>query len=389
MRVLHVGKYFPPFFGGIENFLAELLPSLHKKGVSNFVLVHRHQLGLSAKRERIEEAQIVRVPMLGRLLYAPISPFFVFYLRRAIRTFKPDLIHVHMPNLSVFNLLLLRNSLKIPLIVHWHADVIATGNETALSLAYKCYAPFERAILKRAKAIIATSEPYLRSSKVLRDFRSKVKVVPIGLGDIPQLDPGDTDNQQTNNQFTVICIGRFTPYKAQGTLVRAIQNIDNCRLELVGNGSPQVREELLSLVTDLGVQDRVIVFYNLGPDQLQEKLQTADVLCLPSIERTEAFGVVLLEAMRVSKPVIVSDVPGSGMSWVVENERTGLHVTPGDTEQLEKAITRLREEPSLRNKMGKAARQRYLSHFQIDKVADSLLALYQVAISRSTRCSDP
>ena len=101
-----------------------------------------------------------------------------------------------------------------------------------------------------------------------------------------------------------------------------------------------------------------------------------DVICLPSIERTEAFGVVLLEAMRAGKAVIASDVTGSGIGWVVDNKVTGLLSTPDSIQALRESITQLRDNPDQVHQMGISGRKRYERNFTIDKTAGQVLEIY-------------
>ena len=114
------------------------------------------------------------------------------------------------------------------------------------------------------------------------------------------------------------------------------------------------------------------------PDEkLRALLATSDLFCLPSIERTEAFGLVLLEAMRYSKPVVASDVSGSGMGWIIRHMETGLLVKPGDVDDLARALQLLRKRPGLRERMAEAGRKRFNAVFRIDQVADRISSLYQ------------
>lgn len=124
MKVLHIGKYFPPFSGGIENFMGELLPLLVSSGNQIHALVHNHKSTLRVKTEEHQQVKVIRVPSYGRLLYTPVSPGFLYYLQREISTFQPDIIHIHMPNPSAFWLLLLPSAQRIPWIIHWHSDVV-------------------------------------------------------------------------------------------------------------------------------------------------------------------------------------------------------------------------------------------------------------------------
>ena len=100
MRVLHVGKFYPPYAGGIENFLADLLAAQQALGIEIAALVHHHLPGWHAEVPRSSEPgpRIYRAPCLGRIVYAPLSPSFPWWLDKVIRDFAPDLLHLHLPN---------------------------------------------------------------------------------------------------------------------------------------------------------------------------------------------------------------------------------------------------------------------------------------------------
>ena len=99
-------------------------------------------------------------------------------------------------------------------------------------------------------------------------------------------------------------------------------------------------------------------------------------MCLPSTERTEAFGLVLLEAMAFGKPTVSSRVPGSGMSWVVQHEETGLMVPPRDVAALAEALERLRDDPSLARQLGAAGQKRFHRTFAITPSVEALQRVY-------------
>ncbi len=157
-------------------------------------------------------------------------------------------------------------------------------------------------------------------------------------------------------------------------LIRAVAREQEAQLIIVGHGDR--KRALEALITTLNVQDRVVLSGLLPDKQLQALMATADCFCLPSVERTEAFGLVLLEAMRFGKMLIVSDVPGSGMGWVVQDGITGSLFNVGDVTKLTQLLTQYSAHPKQRNHMGVAAKERFQSTFHIDQVAEKTIQLY-------------
>jgi len=175
LRVLHIGKFYPPVHGGMEVFLADLIDAQRSQVIEAFALVHGTPLA-------DDPPWLVRVPVLAHLVYAPIAPGFRLALAQAIDRFQPQVLHLHMPNNGVFWALTLQAARNIPWLLHWHSDVVFADDHKKLSLAYKIYRPFEVAVLNRVERIVVTSPPYLQASQVLAPWRDKCIVVPLGLG---------------------------------------------------------------------------------------------------------------------------------------------------------------------------------------------------------------
>lgn len=375
MRILHIGKFYPPFHGGIENFLAALIDAQSANGQEVAALVHAHAPG-GASRPGPAAAfpWIIRAPCHGRLLYAPVSPAFPFWLQRTLRDFRPDILHFHLPNTSAFWALALPLARKIPWVIHWHADVVESVIDRRLALAYQVYRPFEHAMLKRARAIIATSPPYLETSPSLRKWRAKCHVVPLGMPDASSTSEQATEPWQPD-LLRVLAIGRLTYYKGFEVLIRALARTPFAQAIIVGEGEQRARLE--AALAKSGAAHRIKLVGSLPDDRLQSLQDSCDVFCLPSLERTEAFGVVLLEAMQRAKPVIASNIPGSGVGWVVADGSTGLLFPPGDAEALADRLQAL-DDAALRGEFGLAGRARFEQQFRIDRVVKSLDRVYRL-----------
>lgn len=387
MRVLHVGKYYPPFAGGMERFLADLLPALQAQGIATAALVHDERRDRWGQRPGpVDAPAIYRAPCHGQLLYAPLSPAFPFWLQRAIREFRPDLLHLHLPNTSAFWALLMPAARRLPSVVHWHADVVASMIDTRLATAYRLYRPFEQRLLATSKAIIATSPTYLAASAALMPWRDRCHIIPLGL-DANRIAEPDPAMQQGaaalwgQAAFRVLAIGRLTYYKGHDVLIRAVAELAESRTLIVGTGDQ--RDRLRALIDSLSLGNQVLLPGFQTEADLNALLESCDVLCLPSLERTEAFGLVLLEAMRFRKPVIVSDIAGSGVGWVVRAGGHGLLVPTNDPVVLAAALRQMQCDSKLRQQLGRAGSIALAEQFDIQPVATKVSALYrQVLIHR-------
>ncbi|MCV6636951.1 glycosyltransferase [Candidatus Albibeggiatoa sp. nov. NOAA] len=383
MRILHVGKYYPPFAGGIENFLTDLIQAQVSQKLQVAALVHDHESHwrrfFSPVKAEIKTNPIIyRVPSYGRLLYAPISPQFLFWMNRTIKRYQPDILHFHLPNTSALWALMLPAARHIPWVLHWHSDVVSTI-DNRVAIAYRAYRPFEQAMLKQAKAVIATSQPYLDSSLALKDWQQKTQVIPLGIATQrlpePTADALDWAQQQWQPDLQrILHIGRLTYYKGQKVLIEALKDCPNSQLLIVGKG--ELQTELTQFIQQHGLHNRVKLLGFCDNAQLHALFSTCDVFCLPSLERTEAFGVVLMEAMRYAKPVIASQVEGSGMGWVVDDKKTGLLVEPNNVSNLVQKIQQLTDQAQCQQ-YGQAGYNKFIQQFDIQQVSNNVTALYQ------------
>ena len=179
-----------------------------------------------------------------------------------------------------------------------------------------------------------------------------------------------------DTRFKVLAIGRLTYYKGFEFLVRAAALVrEDIRVDIVGVGDRE--DEIKSLIESMGLQKRVHLQGRLDDVQLHAMLSSCQCVCLPSIERTEAFGMVLLEAMLHGKPSVISDVPGSGMGWIVEHGGTGIKVPPANVEELARALAWLRDHPQDGLEMGQRGRERFDREFSIERSAEGLIQVYR------------
>ena len=150
--------------------------------------------------------------------------------------------------------------------------------------------------------------------------------------------------------------------------------LPGARILFVGNGEREA--SLQRRIHTLDLSNNVSLLGSLPESDLHALIASCDCLCLPSVERTEAFGLVLLEAMRYGKPVVASSIHGSGIGWVVEDGVTGFLVPPGDPVLLSGALKKLFDQSELKSQMGRSALERFRKVFQIDLVAQEIILLY-------------
>jgi glycosyltransferase involved in cell wall biosynthesis len=319
-RVLHIGKYLPPVPGGIETYLGDLLRVSMRQGLEVGAVVHGKQGHPDPNPADFGGAKIYTVPTYGQVLYAPVAPMFPWVLRSAINEFKPDILHMHVPNTSAFWALFIPEAQKIPWVLHWHADVDVGQMSFAMWAAYRAYKPFENALLRKSKLVIATSEEYLAASMPLRPWRDKCEVIPLAIDPERMVTPTAAEIVAAGKLWPrpdeprFLAVGRLTYYKGYDSLIRAFADTPVGSLVIVGDG--ELRSSLELLIAELNLSDRVILIGLLPAASLAGCFSVADVFCMTSIDRSEAFGLVLLEAAYFGCRIVAFDTPGSGIGAV-------------------------------------------------------------------------
>jgi glycosyltransferase involved in cell wall biosynthesis len=376
MRILHLGKYFPPVAGGIERFLGDLVGEQRRSGDEAAVLAHADR----AAPHRDDPAWLMRCPVWMRLIFAPISPFYALWLARAIRRYSPEVLHIHMPNVSPFWALLVPSARRLPWVIHWHSDVEPSRFRLSLRLAYPHYRILERAMLDRAQCIIATSPQYLATSRPLEAWRHKCHVVPLGVDRARLPEPGAQKDPVpwTQGAFRALAVGRLAYYKGFETLVRAAADASGTQVLIAGDGEERAALEALAARHGDG---RVRLLGEVDDATLCGLLASCDVLCLPSRERTEAFGLVLVEAMRYAKPLLVADIPGSGVTFVGRDGQNAVVVPVEDVAALRSALASMAAQPARRRLLGQLGAERFAREFDIASVARRIDAIYRLALS--------
>ncbi|HEX5871001.1 MAG TPA: glycosyltransferase [Longimicrobium sp.] len=364
MRVLHVGKFYPPHRGGMESHLETLAREL-SADVDVEVLVSSS--GRRTIRETLDGIPVTRIGKVGSFAAASLNPG----MARAIRDAEADVVHFHHPNPTGV-LSYLASGRRGPLVVTYHSDII---RQRALGAAF---APVLHRFLRRAHAILASSPDYAATSPVLRRHASRVRIVPFGIRAeaFETADAGAVAAiRARHGPRLVVGAGRLVYYKGFDYLVRAMAAVD-ARLVLLGDGP--LRGALQALAHEAGVADRVHLAGSVA--DFAPWYHAADVFALPAVARSEAFGLVQLEAMAAGTPVVNTRLD-SGVPFVSRDGETGITVPPADVDALAAALNRLLGDAPLRRRLGEAGRERVRREFSLDRMVAQTLAVYQQAMS--------
>lgn len=367
MRILQLSKFYPPYNGGIESVVFDLTEGLNGRGEITDVLCANESQRTVREEGRYK---VTRAASMGKLLSTSISPWLVYELARQHSSY--DILHAHLPD-PMMNFALWAIRPKAKIVVHWHSDVVHQ------ELALKLYAPLQQWLLQRADAIVATSARYAESSVWLRAFMSKVRVIPLGARDVataPSVESVMEISRRFGHKRIVLALGRMVYYKGFEHLIRASRYLPSDTHVVIG-GHGDLFEQLNRLVSAEGLSDRVTLIGRIPQAELPALYAAAEIFCLPSIVRAEAFGVVLLEAMAASLPVVTTEIEGSGVPWVNQHGITGLNVPPAVPEALAEALNTLLSQPRRAAALGKAGRRRFLECFTADLMVERTLRMYR------------
>ncbi len=361
-RVLHVGKFYPPHMGGIETHLQALCAELSKQLDLRVVVA-------SDNRERMDEVlgnvRISRIPTHFTFASTPLCPGMISQIRGS----EADIVHIHLPN-PMAVLAYLASGHRGRLVVTYHSDTVRQKVLGAL------FEPLLHQCLRRSSAIIATSPDYRRTSEVLARYQDRCHVIPYGiaLDQFEHSDPAAVAKIRAElGERLVISVGRLVYYKGFEYLIQAMRQVAG-RLVIIGDGP--LRPKLQELARELGLQDKIVLAGEIQNERIVPYYHAADVFALASVARSEAFGIVQIEAMAAGLPVVNTRLD-SGVPFVSLHDQTGLTVPPRDSEALAQAINRLLDDAPLRRSLGMAAQVRARQEFSLEIMTARTFQLYQ------------
>jgi glycosyltransferase involved in cell wall biosynthesis len=357
--VLHLQKVAG--ISGSEAHLLSLLPRLRERGWDvRMLMLHEHEPGAW------DFARAIRargVPLDAIPLRADVDPIafsrLVAYLARA----RPTILHTHLVHADAYGL------------VAGAAARVPVRFSTKHGFNEFREAPYfgvaDRSVASLAHVHIAISRGLARYLEDVEGFRgADFEIVHYGI------EPNGEPQPYVEERPRLLCVGRLIPIKGHVLLLRAFaearRRLPDLELEIAGRGP--LEPALRALTHELGIADAVRFIGYVAP--VQKAIERAAVVVVPSMG--EGFGMVALEAMERSRPVIAASIGGLGE--LVEDGVTGLLVPPGEAEALRDAILRVGGDLALARRMGGAGRRRALASFLQQRCTDRTEILYRAAV---------
>ncbi|SEH76411.1 glycosyltransferase [Epilithonimonas hominis] len=369
MKVLQLGKFFP-IRGGVEKVMYDLLIGLSQRSITCDMLCASSEI-LSTNNQITPNkfSEIFVEPSINEIAKTKISPALISKLRKICSNY--DIIHLHHPD-PMSALALFLSGYRGKVILHWHSDILAQ------KVLLRFYKPLQTWILKRADLILTTSPNYLEQSKYLTKYKKKSDILPIGISDISKdYNVGKSEHikQQYKDKKIIFSLGRLVTYKGFEYLINAAEYLPEDYVILIGGEGP-LKQHLQDIINQKQLNSKVCLLGYLDDVDVFSYYKACDLYCLSSIEKTEAFAIVQIEAMSFSKPIVATEIFGSGVSWVNKNGYSGINVPPKNSQKLSLAIIEILQNKDRYDKYCNNARQRYLEFFNIKSMIDNVLVLY-------------
>ncbi|HJZ92931.1 MAG TPA: glycosyltransferase [Gemmataceae bacterium] len=335
---------------------------------------------LSRTRPAAETDGPVRVSRVGRwanFAKLDVSPGLAGVLRR-IASDPPHVWHLHTPNVTMMLAVLACQRIR-PLVITHHSDIV---RQRVSRFAIR---PLEHNLYRRAARILPTSPAYVEGSNLLQQFAERLTPIPLGLDLTPLREPSAAALRHAasfRERFSTplwLCVGRLIYYKGLHVALAALRDVPGTLL-VIGTGP--LEADLRRQASALGVADRVAWHGTATAEELVGAYHAATALWFPSTARSEAFGLVQVEAMAAGCPVINTAIPGSGVPWVCRHEREALTCRANDAAEFGATAKRLLTEPGLRSRLVDGGRMR-AAEFGHRRMAQRTLDVYEEVVCAS------
>ena len=364
MRILQIGKYHPPVKGGMETVLDLIGSGLSARGHELWSVAASRGGDSAADGTAEGGARVIRCRSLATVASQPVSPSLPGVLKRVLREARPEIVTLHWPNpLAALALRWARRELPRDsrLTVWYHADI------TRQKLGAVLLRPLLSGLLDRADGIAVSTASLRDESTQLAGRGDRVEVIPFGI------DTTDWDLPSHPGEGPFLFVGRLVYYKGLELLLDAMADVPDARLEIVGDGP--LRDRLRARAEDPALRGRVRLHGELDDADLREVMSRCGALVLPSLRRSETFGLVQIEAMAAGLPVISTQLP-TGVAEVNVHGRTGLLVPPGNRAALAGALRDVMRDPARARDWGDAGRARARDRFSHERMVDALERWY-------------
>lgn len=370
--ILQIAKYYYPVEGGIETvtkYIGEDLTTFEN------VVVCFSQDGIT-RIDMVNGVKVYRIASSMNIASQDIAFSYYRYLKKIIYEEQPDIILLHCPNPFLYPITTRLTPKDVKLVLLWHSDILGKG------MLYRFIKLFEKAILRKADLILATSPNYIHPSSPIYDYRDKTKVAANGIieSDFVWRTSDETMVDKIRRKYhhkkIVFIVGRHATYKGINYLIEAEKYIQSDCVILIGGRGTET--ERLKAMTH---SDRIKFIGRIPNDYLRCYYYASDIFAFTSCTKQEAFGIALAEAMFCGCVPVTFTIEGSGVNWVSVKDETGIEIPLGDVKAYAEAIDKLLSDKELYSKYASAGKDRIARMFtskqsiiEINKIFSQLIS---------------
>lgn len=375
MRIAQIVSTFPPYRGGMGNSAFNFSKILTRMGYEVVVFTPSYnKKTFEVIEDNAQKFKIIRLKPFLKIGNASVLPQLFWRLKNF------DVIILHYPFYGASEFVMLKKILfwkKTKLIIHYHMDNQAKGIKGEIFNLYRIL--FLPILVRMAKIITCASLDYVKHSNLSEYYlnnKKKFRQVLFGV-DLNQFVTYQDHINEQRKEKVILFVGGLDKahyFKGLKNLLKALKeikkenNFKNIKLNIVGRGN--LMDFYKHLAKDFHLEKEVNFYDQVDDTKLVDFYNYCDVLVLPSINKSEAFGLVLLEAMACTKPIIASNLPG--VRSVFKNGKHGLLVKPGNVKDLVHKIKVIINDKKLAEQMGKNARALVENKYTWEKVGKRL-----------------
>jgi glycosyltransferase involved in cell wall biosynthesis len=371
MKIIQVTPYFYPHLGGVESHVYTISKELVDRGHN--VSVFTSKVPIHAKDEEyLDGIRVNRIKPIFNLFTTPVMP----KLKNKLIAQQADVVHAHVPPpFSEYYAASACKYNKLPFALTYHCD-LEIPNLLSRPVVAFYRRTFGAYAIRNSDRIIVHTESYAATSRSV--WKYEPTIIPSAI-DIDRFQPKDLSSKirkkhKLGNSKIVLYLGRLKFHKGLEYLIESAKFTDSdIKYLIVGEGDYE--NQLREIVDNLGVQERVIFTGRVPNSEIPKYYNACDVFILPSVERLEAFGLVVIEAMASGKPVIISNIPGVREN--ITDGEEGLLIEPTNPEDIAEKINHLMADKKFRERMGAKGRKKVENNYTLKRVVDQLEEVYQ------------
>ena len=363
-KITHITRYAHPHIGGIEAVISQINESLPDEQFEKEVICCSN-----TEKSSIENGvKYNRCKFLFEFAANTISPEFIWKLSRV----NTDILHYHMPFIfAVIAHFIARPKYK-KLYITYHGAIV--GYDKYMRPFWGIYKHF----YKIADKIHVLSPTIINSDPILSENKEKCEIVPFGV-DL-KLDYNQEEvnkiKEKYKNKKIILAIGRLVKFKGFQFVIEAMKEVDNAILLIIGDGP--LKNDFETYIKENNIKEKVVLLGAISDEKIKNNyIKACDIFILSSIRKSESFGIVQLEAMRLGKPIINTKL-GTGVNYVSIDGETGLTVEPKESKELSKAINKLLQDDNLGINFGENSLKRIKDIFNINIIKNQYKNLYEL-----------